>query len=192
MREKYHTEALIVRVSDFKEANKLYHIFSQRFGFIIATAQGVRFTKSKLRYGLQEYSLSDISVIRTGDVWKITNSVPRRNYFFDFQNEKQKLDIISRVAIFLQNFIHGEEENDLLYKDIKDSFELIGEEGIPMPAIEGALMLRSMHRLGLLKDPDNFKNILDVSELRETILNMDGRYEEAVHAVNQSLKESQL
>jgi DNA repair protein RecO len=193
MREKYHTEAIILKASDFKESNKLYHLFTERFGLILANAQGVRFLKSKLRYGLQEYSLSDVSVVRTGDIWKITNSVPKKNFYFEHQDDKKKLDVILRTTTFLRRFLHGEEEGGELYREFKDAFLHLSDvrEGNEA-AFEGALLVRILGQLGILKHSAKISEILNAPDMAGSISKFVEQKEIALYALNASLEESQI
>lgn len=193
MHQKYHTEAIILKASDYKESNKLYHLFTEKFGLILANAQGVRFLKSKLRYGLQEYSLSDVSVVRTGDIWKITNSVPKRNFYFEHQDDKKKLDVILRTSIFMRRFLHGEEEDMNLYKELKHAFEHLslvkeGEE----TNFENSLLVRILGQLGVLKHSEKIPSILNAENIGLALMKFNDEKHVALQALNASLEESQI
>jgi recombinational DNA repair protein (RecF pathway) len=60
----YTTEGFILKSVNFGEANKYFFIFTREFGLIKTAAQGVRHLQSKLRYGLTDYSLAQVSVVR--------------------------------------------------------------------------------------------------------------------------------
>lgn len=193
MRQKYHTEAIILKAADFKESNKLYHLFTEKFGLILANAQGVRFLKSKLRYGLQEYSLSDVSVVRTGDIWKITNSVPKKNFYFEHREDKKKLDVILRTSSFLRRFLHGEEEGGALYRELKNAFLHLPdvEEGNEA-AFEGTLLVRILGQLGILKHSHKIPEILNAPDIERSISKFVEQKQTALYALNASLEESQV
>jgi DNA repair protein RecO len=193
MRQKYHTEALVLHSSEFKESNKLYYIFSQKFGLILASAQGVRFLKSKMRYTLQEFSLCDISIVRTGDMWKITNCSSKVNYYFELKDNKKKLDVVLRVSEFLKRFLHGEEEDELLYSYIKSGFDLIMADSEHEESdIEGAIKINLLYRLGILKGENLVKNIWQSPTFAEAVKNYKIQKKEAEVVLSASLSESQL
>ncbi|HFC76631.1 MAG TPA: hypothetical protein ENJ27_00135 [Candidatus Moranbacteria bacterium] len=84
MHNIYNTEGIVLSSFGVGEANKFFHIFTRELGLIQATAQSVRELKSKNRYGLQDFSVSDFSLVRGRDIWRITNVLSQENLFFLF------------------------------------------------------------------------------------------------------------
>ncbi|MEK7120550.1 MAG: recombination protein O N-terminal domain-containing protein [Patescibacteria group bacterium] len=194
MREKYHTEALILGSFNHKEANKLFHLFTKEFGFLVASSQAVRMEKSKLRYGLQDFSLCDISIVKTkNDIWKLTNCVPKKNYYFDFRGSPLKIIFIAKINNFLRRFLHGEEKDLALYNDVNNVFEnLQNFDDEDTIFLEGIIVLKILHKLGILKDSNNFSDIIKSEDNLKNIALFKNRKREAYIAINQSLQESHL
>ena len=71
----YHTEGFVLSGQSVGEANKYFRIFTKDFGMVGAMAQGIRLLQSKLRYSLQDYSYSKISLVRGKQVWRIVGAI---------------------------------------------------------------------------------------------------------------------
>lgn len=194
MHDKYHTEALVLGSFDHKEANKLLHLFTKELGFLIASVQAIRSEKSKLRYGLQDFSLCDVSIVKTkNDIWKLTNCSPKKNYYFDFKHSAIKTDFIAKINNFLRRFLHGQEKDESLYKDTIGIFENLEDySDSDIVLLEGVIILKILHRLGILKDSAKFLTIIENENNFENIKLFDDIKKEAYLAINQSLEESHL
>ena len=55
---------------DFGEADRLFWIYTEKFGMIMASAKGVRLEKSKLRGNLDIFTYGDFAVISSKDFWE--------------------------------------------------------------------------------------------------------------------------
>src|SRR4051812_15310479 len=93
----YRTEGIVLRGSPDGESNKYLSVYTRELGLVGATARSVRKAESKLRYGLQEYSISTVSLVRGRDVWRITNAVPISNIYADLKNDKAKFHAAARI-----------------------------------------------------------------------------------------------
>ncbi|MBU1159875.1 DNA repair protein RecO, partial [Patescibacteria group bacterium] len=77
----YQTEGIILRKSNFGEADRILTIFTEKFGKISAVAQGVRYLKSKLRYNLETMSRSRIGLVASKKTdWRIIDAEEIDNY----------------------------------------------------------------------------------------------------------------
>ena len=116
MHNIYTTEGFILKSVNFGEANKYFFIFTKDFGLIKATAQGVRLLKSKLRYSLEDFSFTQVSIVRGKEVWRITSAqkISGLNYLL----------LISKIFSLLLRLLHGEEKNDRLLVGVTLRYEL--------------------------------------------------------------------
>lgn len=87
----YNTDGIILKSFNIGEADKFFLIFTRELGLIEAIAQGIRKIESKNRYGLQDFSVSNISLVRGREVWRITNIIPQENLFSVFNGEDSGL-----------------------------------------------------------------------------------------------------
>src|SRR5690349_10081885 len=68
------TEGFIIDSRPSGEAGKLLYIFTKDHGLVMATAQGIRLEKSKLRYFIQDYSFGVYSFVKGKEYWRLTNA----------------------------------------------------------------------------------------------------------------------
>lgn len=115
----YTTIGFILSTSPHGEANRLYRIFTRDFGVILATAQGVRLAKSKLKGHLSEFSLASISLVKGKEFWRITSA----------QALQQRADpMYVQILSVLKRLLQGEGEHQLLFDFLKNKlFEKFDE-----------------------------------------------------------------
>lgn len=144
----------------------------------MASAQGIRLEKSKLRYHSQEFSLGEFSFVRGKEYWRMTGAgeVQVTSGKLQVRSEdrsdgaeksqaslgahKLRLrEIIPRMALLLRRLLHGEEAHPELFDHIRDSLELIEDcEGVAdgqsilsedqSKTLESLIVFRIVHLLG--------------------------------------------
>ena len=67
----FETDCFVISSSPQGEANKQLDLLTRDFGLIRATAQGVRWLKSKLRYSLTDFSFTHASLVRGKEFWRV-------------------------------------------------------------------------------------------------------------------------
>lgn len=142
------TEGFILSSTPIGEANRIYHIFTREFGVIIATAQGVRLSKSKLRPHLLEYSFSSVSLVKGKEFWRITSAA---------QILKSKDKTYIQILSVIKRLLQGEGGHEVLFDYLKQ--ELFKEN-----LDETSLMIKILTDLGYVsvhetKDADKSKLI---------------------------------
>src|SRR4030067_3439297 len=113
----YLTEGIILKKKDFGEAYRLFWIYTEKFGMIMASAKGVRLEKSKLRNSLSVFSYGEFAVISSRDFWRIVDArekvLPKTNAGFS-----EKAKVFAKIVNLAVRMIKGEDRND------KDRLEL--------------------------------------------------------------------
>lgn len=117
------TRAYVLSKRNVGEANCLFKLFTRNFGVIQATAQSVRLERSKLRFGLQRFSLAEVSIVRGRAGWRITNTFPQENLFFAESREQQR--IVIAVTSLLNRLIVGELKDTDLFDLVVDGFRTL-------------------------------------------------------------------
>ena len=141
------TEGFILSSTPIGEANRLYHVFTREFGVIIATAQGVRLSKSKLRPHLLDFSFSSVSFVKGKEFWRITSASGIKK-----STDKTYVQILTIIRRLLQ----GEGEHQSLFDYLKE--ELFKEN-----LDETNLMIRILLELGYIDKKeitDNKKELI--------------------------------
>ncbi len=195
----YQTECYVCGGKNIGEANRLLFLFTKDLGMIVATAQGIRLLKSKLRYSLQELSYAGVSLIKGKNSWKVTNA--HQIFSADFlEDDKNKYRLRVRIFSLLRRLLTGEEKNEKLFALLHSGLEHLSEiNSADIQAIknfECLLVLRILHNLGYCGDTEPLKQFVagDISyEWNSDLLEKISLYRpQALSTINSSLSETQL
>lgn len=191
----YHTEGFVLSGQSVGEANKYFRIFTKDFGMVGGVAQGVRLLQSKLRYSLQDYSYSRISLVKTKNGWRIVGAIKEKN-LYDYLNNSVKFELIAKAFLLLNRLVRGEEKNELLFNHIFYACEFIERENIDRDFLKNCeyiLVMRILQSLGYLGDSKDFKEFVNSSVWEKDLVSKMGvMSREAVSQINKALKETQL
>ncbi len=204
MYQIYQTEGMVLKSVDFGEANKYLFVFTKEFGLIKIAAQGLRNVKSKLRYGLQEFSIAQLSMVQGKNVWRLTNAICDKNFCFSLAKDKKKLIVIKHVLDLLTQLLSGEEKNEELYQTIRKAFSFLEENNFSIEDIksfENIIVIRILYCLGYfdekkkMSDGTQYSFFLNLDEWNKGLLNKmqeDKVKQQVVFDINTSLQSSQL
>jgi len=193
----YHTDAFILGGTPFGEGSKLLTLLTREFGLIVASVSSVRAERSKLRYGLQDFSYSKITLVRGKEFWRITSVTDTESLFEVFRHSPEKIQLFARVFSLLRRLLAGEEKHEELFSAVTETFAFLRTNGPPTVSIgevEVVLVLRLLHLLGYLAPQKEFSVFLSDplhwgSELFPHAAKLRAL---AVSRINHSLRASQL
>ncbi|MCC7004384.1 DNA repair protein RecO [Candidatus Nomurabacteria bacterium] len=197
MHHIYHTEGIILEGKGIGEANKYFLIFTKDLGMIRASAQNVRSVSSKLRFSLQDFSYSKISLVRGKDYWRITNAELIFSIFQNFKDNKIAFKLLANVLGLLKRMLKGEEPNEKLFLIISSFLDFLNTTKITRDELASAeyiLVLRVLKNLGYV---DAHLDLADMSVGQNWNLSIIStldtkRKEEIIRDINKAIKESQL
>jgi len=124
----YLTEGIIIKKRDFGEADRLFWIYTEKFGMIMASAKGVRLEKSKLRGNLDVFAYGDFAVISSKDFWRLVDAKETISPKLNRNSAEQtgligwQVKVFARTASLLARMIKGEERNEEMWKQVKNLF----------------------------------------------------------------------
>ena len=108
MHHIYQTEGIVLERRPVGEAGIYVSIFTRDFGFLRADARGCRSLASKLRYSLQDFSRSNISLVRGRNSWRVTGAYLIENLNSELKECREKLFLSARVFSLLRRLLHGD------------------------------------------------------------------------------------
>lgn len=118
----YQTEGIVLSKRDFGEAERMYNIYTEKFGMITAMAQGVRLLKSKLRYNLDLFSFGNFSLVAGKEIWRLTDAEEVKKI------NDTNVSLFSKIVNLLLRMIKGEECADFIWQKVKKIFLSGGDE----------------------------------------------------------------
>lgn len=194
MHHVYHTEAFVLASKNVGEANRSFTLFTRELGVVQAVAQGVRFSKSKLRFTLQDFSFIQVDLVRGKEVWRITSAV-QGIALGEFAEDAQSLKMVAKISTLVSRLMKGEGEHVALYEYIKQSFLSLAVTQFSKEMIESmeiVTVLEILFHLGYM-DKDAYTDQFIGNPLSGELLEKaQERRKELVLLINNSLRETQL
>ncbi len=172
----YQTEGIILRKKDFGEADRMFTIFTEKFGKINAMAQGVRHLKSKLRYNLGTFSRSRLGLVAGREFWRIVDAEEIDSHK-KILLKPENLAALSRIAGIADRMVQGEEKNIFLWNKTKEFFALLSGKKLDKKELQN---LEVKFLFDILKN----LGYIDIQGYKTN--------KEAVSAINKAIRESML
>ena len=191
----YKTEAIILGSRNSGESNRLLFLLTKELGFIVALSQGVRNLKSKLRYGLQDFNLINLELVRGKEVWRVTSAEIIKNYSKSLLGDERKAKSAGRIFLVLRRLMHGESKNRELFEDVSQFLSFIEKEDLnseKLLLLEILVNLRILNHLGYGSNEESIKKFLSGNMSLELIDSLLAVRKKAVIEVNRALEESHL
>ncbi|MBP6858870.1 MAG: DNA repair protein RecO [Candidatus Pacebacteria bacterium] len=195
------TPGFIIESRPKGEAGKLLYIFTRELGLIMASAQGIRLEKSKLRYYAQEFSLGEFSFVRGKEFWRMTGAGHAQELrITNVELQMKALGMISRIALILRRLLHGEEAHTELFDHVQQSIDFISGHvdqksltGDQESTLESLVMFRIVHLLGYVGNDKEIGYRIISAPLSIELIDEVARQRVALNKhINKALRESQL
>lgn len=187
--EIHTTQGFIISSESLGEADKALFLFTEHLGLIRATAQGVRKLSSKLRYALQDFSYSEVSVVMTKGGWRVVNAIPlvAPQAITSSGVKVKSLRLLKRLCGY-------DEPHPKIFHEFVAAFHFIDQSSpeIPNTSIEALIVLKTLYLLGYwgeIEEGETFATSPFHQDVIEKITNNKMRI---IHHVNKSLRATQL
>ncbi len=186
----YQTTGFVLKTKNMRESNKLLWLYTERFGLIHVSLQGVRELSSKMSFHSHALSLVEVDVVRGRDIWRMTG-IHENISSLSFV-DLPWYGFFARLSTVLVRLCPGEEVNTTLWADIITLFDLMKEDqDVDLSILEIIVLVRVLYHLGywdghevLLEGHDLYHvDMRSYAEQHRTVL---------IQLINQSLKDSQL
>ena len=192
----YHTDGFVLGGRPFGEGNTFFTLFTKELGMLQASATSVREERSKLRYGVQDFSLSNLTLVRGKEVWRLANATLRLNISVLFRERPEIVYMFGRIFRLLRRLLPEAEKHEELFAALTDTvlFLQTDAEHTPLETIEIVLVLRAPYFLGYVSAKGELETFFNHPfSLNAEVLHTAARYRTlALSSINASLKASQL
>lgn len=196
------TPGFVIESRPRGEAGKLLSIFTRDLGLILASAQGIRLEKSKLRYHSQEYSFGEFSFVRGKEFWRLTSANELNGLQLSTSPAMTK-ELIGRIASLLRRLLHGEEPHPELFEHLERSTRFLfdhndqdreaGLSNKQFEILESVVVFRILHLLGYIGNDKNLDPRLTAGQLSIEFLDEVVEQKGNINRhINKALKESHL
>ncbi len=148
----YTTDAIVCGTFDRNTADRSYRLFTRELGMLWADARSVRLEKSKQRFGLSDFSLSRISLVRGKTGWKIGSVTPLCNYYHDAVDQSARGSVVIQFRV-LRRYLQGEESQAQLFDFASSSLKMLSSVVDEREFVDQAVTLRILAELGYVAKP---------------------------------------
>ena len=193
---KYHTEGIVLRRYEVGEADCGYLIFTRDLGLVYAKATSVREMKSKLRFGLQELSVSSLSFVRGKEIWRATHARSVVNPSAYIVSHHAPRRMVRRLVRLLLRLLPIEEPHEALYDVIRHALRYLDTEDLSEEEVlnfEALVALRTLKHLGYIGQSRRLEYVLASPYVNDMLLSEIQRVRtSAVREINRALRELPL
>jgi DNA repair protein RecO (recombination protein O) len=121
MTTRYSTRALVFKKDDRNEADRVFSVFTNDFGRLDVHAKAIRKTASKLRGGIDIFSLSEIEFIQGKNKKTLTDATTIKK-FRNIPQDPRRFAAAHNIGKILDSFIRGQERDKEIFELLKDVF----------------------------------------------------------------------
>lgn len=119
---RYSTESFVFKKEDSSETDRIFSVFTKDFGRMEVLGKGIRKIDSKLKGGIEIFSLSDIEFIQGRNKKTLTDAVFIKKFNSIIGNEKM-LEVAHKISQLADGFIRGQEPDEKIWNLLVDAFE---------------------------------------------------------------------
>lgn len=130
----YRTQGFIFKKQDRFESDRVFSVFTNEFGRLEVFGKAIRKITSKLRGGIEIFSLSEIEFIQGKNRKTLTDTIAIEK-FSNITQDHNKLEISYKISEVLDNFIKGQEKDEDIFILLNETFNKINN---PKPQVYGA------------------------------------------------------
>lgn len=148
-------EGIVLGKRGVGEANTGVLILTDELGLVRAAARSARRDRSKLRYGLEPFTVGRFTFVQGRSEWKYIGGEKLSRELLGAPAAARAA--AGRVAKLLMRLIHGEERAPVLFASAREGFVLLAQaqRREEVEALECVLVLRILFNLGYLpKTPE--------------------------------------
>lgn len=190
----YHTQAIVIGSRNYGEANKILTLYTRELGLIRAVAQGIRLSKSKLRFALADYSLARVDLVKGREVWRVTSATPIKS-FGSLTQTISGVSILSHTVKLLERLLPGEDPHENIFDDVVTAYEYLtlhNDRQEFFEVTELCLVLRILKSLGYISTKEEYRNHVEGVFEPENIAIDSLPKKTIIFEINRALRESQL
>lgn len=144
----YHkTEGFVFKKEDILEADRMFSVFTKDFGRLEVFGKAIRKINSKLRSGVEIFSLSEIEFVE-GKSKKTLIDAVSKNTFKNIPVNPERFLLANKISGLLDQFIRGQEIDQEILNLTTESFEKLNDLSIQHKLIYGYFFWNFVSLLG--------------------------------------------
>jgi DNA repair protein RecO (recombination protein O) len=165
--QTFRTEAIILRRTNYGEADRILNLLTPERGKVSAIAKGVRKPKSKLAGGLELFATCDLTILRGKSDMGTVSSARLEKFYGDILKDYDHMQLAYELVRLINKATETVSEPEFYYL-LRDSFVYLNELSIDEGIVELWFRLRFAAALGV--------GLNLASTVRGEALQAEGRY----------------
>lgn len=141
---------LVIRTSDYKEADRLVTLFTEEMGTLVAVAKGARSLRSRQMAATSQFCYGEFVLYRKGDYYWVKEASLIES-FFELRRSLEGLALAAYLCEVLADVTVAEEERELLRLSL-NSLYAIANGTHPVEKIKAVFEMRAAAILGFLPE----------------------------------------
>lgn len=130
----FRSEAIVLSHKNWGEADRMLWLYTRNLGKVQAIAKGVRKIRSRKAGHLEPFTCSNLLLAR-GRSFLIITQAETLEAYLDLRTDLLRVGYAAYVVELLDRFTYEEDDNQLVYRLLKDTLSRIDSEQTPYPAV---------------------------------------------------------
>jgi len=126
---KHRVKVLVVGKNDVNESDRVFSVFAPDFGKMEILGKSIRKINSKLKGGMNIFSLSEIEFVQGKNRKTLTDAVLVKS-FLNIIHNFDKMIVAGRIIKVLNLFVKGQENDERLFELLDNSFNKLNDENL--------------------------------------------------------------
>ncbi len=177
----YTTEAIVCGSKLHNTADRAYLLFTRELGMLWATARSVREERSRQRYGLQDFSIIRVSLIKGKSGWRVGSTEALGNPFMAATTRPARSGVAYLIKQ-LRRFVQGEQTMEAVFDDVYAALEAVAvaETVAEVTRWQDVVLVRLLHVLGYVSVTPQLRDILAAPAVAVAVVGYDDTLTPAV------------
>ncbi len=190
MYQKYQTDALVLGSREIGEADCVLALYTKDFGLVRARASALRSEKSKMRYALQKFSRTSLSLIKGKRGWRVAGAIALTGATGDVRG----ISAFARISELALRMVGGEERSEYLFAALAEAHGALMQEKCDAYAvIELVCVARTLYALGYLSSEALSTALFThTAYTGESLVEAESMRDKLLSSVNKAIAETQL
>tara|TARA_B100001971_G_C18199066_1_gene543377 strand:- start:708 stop:1322 length:615 start_codon:yes stop_codon:yes gene_type:complete len=154
MTTHYTTSGIILRSEDRGEADRVFAVFTRDYGKLLFWAIAERKITSKLRGGLELFSLSNLEFIQGKNRKVVTEAITVKPYS-SIRKDVAPMYVAYRIADLVDFLCKGEESEQKLWSLLEETFDALNVSKAPYTPLYYYFLFNALEVLGYKPSQDH-------------------------------------
>ncbi|HOM77749.1 MAG TPA: DNA repair protein RecO [bacterium] len=139
---------IVLKSVNYKDADKIFTLYSKEEGRITATAKGVRKISSKRAGSLDTLNLVRLSYFEGTNEHKTITEVKNLSSFRNIKSNKEKMGLAYKIVGLLLKNVDENSPDEKLFSTLEKAFNLMDDNAVPDSAVLLYFYINFMNSLG--------------------------------------------